>query len=446
MVSATAKCSLVALWLDDEQRLERTDEQALARAGLVLRYPQRGTLSDHSIPAEIDVLVLRLRSHEVPRQGLQRWGMSTLPSCPVIARVPDRDIRAAVNALQSGASYALSAEDFAVASWDEAAGPIARSRQEPAYVFVDPVSQRLLALAERVALTPVSVLLDGPTGAGKDVLARIIHEASARSGNSFVAFSCAALPEHLIEDALFGHDRGAFTGAVRDHPGLFEQAQSGTLFLDEIGDMPLHLQAKLLRVLQERQCVRLGSTRTIELDVRIVAATHRNLPEAIEEGAFREDLFFRLSTFRLTVPPLAERPGDILPLARCLLAEHAPADAPELSKQAAAALTTHPWPGNVRELQNVMQRALVMCDGRRIEVNDLVFDQFGQGSGFSEKHNDEAAGVFERSRDAWEVETLSTVLALSSSRNEAARRLGISPRTLRYRLARLRERGLQVTA
>ena len=319
----------------------------------------------------------------------------------------------------------------------------------PAYIFVDPASLRVLELAERVARTEVSVLLEGPTGAGKDVLARVIHEGSARSDKPFIAFNCAALPEHLIEDALFGHEKGAFTGAHKDHPGLFEQAQGGTLFLDEIGDMPLHLQAKLLRVLQERQCVRLGSTRAIDLDLRVIAATHRKLTQRIRSGEFREDLFFRLATFRLTVPALCERPEDILPLACAFLSRHAPAGtAPSFCPEAEAALRAHRWPRECsRKLQNVIQRALVLSGGEAVGPEHLMFD-YDDSDGHAGVSATTAlapmqtettttvplpdplarqAGCLLNARDAHERSAIEAALRASGSRAEAAERLASAP-------------------
>jgi two-component system response regulator FlrC len=234
----------------------------------------------------------------------------------------------------------------------------------------------LLALAQRVALANVTALIEGPTGAGKEVLARVLHESSARAKGPFVALNCAALPEHLIEDMLFGHEKGAFTGAVKEHHGMFEQAQGGTLFLDEVGEMPLNLQAKLLRILQERQIIRLGGDRTIDIDVRVVVATNKDLRAAIVTREFREDLYFRISTFKLRVPALRDRPGDILPLVARLLARHAPTDRVlSVNAQAQAALQAYSWPGNVRELENVVLRALVMCTDNTITLEHLMFDE-----------------------------------------------------------------------
>ena len=217
----------------------------------------------------------------------------------------------------------------------------------------------------------MTALLVGPTGSGKEVMARVLHEASARARGPFVALNCAAMPENLIEDMLFGHDKGAFTGAHRDQKGLFEQAQGGTLFLDEIGEMPMHLQSKLLRVLQERQLTRLGGQNTIQLNVRIVAATNKDLKQAIAEREFREDLYYRIATFRMRLLPLCERPGDIVPLAMQCLSQH-DHQAWRLHPQAQALLLQYPWPGNVRELEHVISRAAIKALSQGALRSDIV--------------------------------------------------------------------------
>jgi two-component system response regulator FlrC len=288
--------------------------------------------------------------------------------------------------MRQGALHVVPADDWTAEAWQtvltlrEAAQPTARpspktARAPRSVVYVDPVSQHLFALAQRVAMAHVTALIEGPTGAGKEVLARVLHESSARAAGPFVALNCAALPEHLIEDMLFGHEKGAFTGAQKEHHGMFEQAQGGTLFLDEIGEMPIHLQAKLLRILQERQVVRLGGERPIDLDVRLVVATNKDLRLAIAAREFREDLYFRISTFKLRVPPLRERPGDILPLVARLLARHVNSHRGlSINAQAQACLQAYAWPGNVRELENVVLRALVLCSDDVITPAHLMFD------------------------------------------------------------------------
>ncbi len=330
------------------------------------------------------------------------------------------------------------------------------------YVFVDPLSRNLLELARRVAQTQVTTLLTGPTGAGKEVLARILHECSTRSEGRFVALNCAAIPESMIEDMLFGHEKGAFTSAVRDHAGVFEQAHGGTLFLDEIAEMPVGLQARLLRVLQERQVTRLGAQHALAVDVRLVAATNRDLRRAMQRGEFREDLYYRISTFPLRVPALAERPGDILPLAIRLLQQHG-GDGRSISPGAQALLVRHRWPGNVRELSNVIQRALVLNPGPILGEADMLFEDVGASEVAIEATSppqarlpvDAVLSAFDNIADAAsaqcslgearqssEHQSIVSALGSCASRIEAARMLGISPRTLRHKIAQLRERGL----
>ncbi|MEN9720388.1 MAG: Nif-specific regulatory protein, partial [Pseudomonadota bacterium] len=286
-----------------------------------------------------------------------------------------------------------------------------------------------------------------------------------RARGPFVGLNCAALPEHLIDDMLFGHEKGAFTGAQKDFKGLFEQAQGGTLFLDEIGEMPLHLQSKLLRVLQERLLTRLGSERQVAIDVRIIAATNKDLRVAIAEREFREDLYFRISTFKLRVPPLRERKGDILPLVASLLLRHAPnAQEFTLSDEAQAQLLSYPWPGNVRELENVVQRAVVLCADQHIDTQHLMFDdtadiQMSMSSDLPEapvqafamptealrypdtSNAEDSAVIASNLQEAVKTSEHQMILAAiqtTESRMEAAAKLGISPRTLRYKLAKLK--------
>jgi two-component system response regulator FlrC len=307
-------------------------------------------------------------------------------------------------------------------------------------------------------------LVTGPTGAGKEVLARVLHDASPRRNGPFVALNCAALPENLIEDLLFGHEKGAFTGALKEHRGLFEQAHGGTIFLDEIAEMPYHLQTKLLRVLQERKITRLGGHSPIELDVRLVAATNKDLREAIAQREFREDLYFRISAFKLSVLPLRERPGDILPLVMQFLRTYGPVDRQiELSPRAIELLQHYRWPGNVRELQNVVQRALVLSNSDIITEAELMFDEtdenpiappvsqplpvathtqlmkYGQRE-VADAHKPEAVDLSTAVKSS-EYQAIMAAIQTTRNRNEAAKKLGISPRSLRYKMAQFRERG-----
>src|SRR6056300_1745278 len=240
----------------------------------------------------------------------------------------------------------------------------------------DPNSRQLMALANRVAVTDVTVFINGPTGTGKEVLAKFIHNQSSRKDKAFVAVNCAAIPENMLEAILFGHEKGSFTGASTANKGIFRAADGGTLLLDEISEMPLSLQAKLLRVLQERKVTPLGSQREIDVVVRVIATTNREMLQEIRDGKFREDLFYRLNVFPLSTPHLAQRPHDIVPISSILLALHSAAlgEVPVIDDEAKKLLLSYNWPGNVRELENVLQRALVLSSGGKIMAGDIMVD------------------------------------------------------------------------
>jgi two-component system response regulator FlrC len=304
------------------------------------------------------------------------------------------------------------------------------------------VSRRLADLARRVAASDCTVLIAGESGTGKEVLARFIHRNSPRADRAFVAVNCAAIPENMLEAILFGYEKGAFTGAHAAHPGKFEQAQGGTLLLDEVTEMPLGLQAKLLRVLQEREVERLGGRVPVSLDVRVLATTNRNLRGEVAAGRFREDLYYRLNVFPLTTSPLRERRDDVLPLAmhvlnaRCRPGERIPA----LSAEAAHILLTHSWPGNVRELDNVMQRAVILANGPVIQAENIHIE----ASAPSLAMVDQPAALSDSLSAAERDLILDALRSDNGNRQAMAKRLGISPRTLRYKLAKLREAGVEV--
>ncbi|HWK75277.1 MAG TPA: sigma-54 dependent transcriptional regulator [Povalibacter sp.] len=320
-------------------------------------------------------------------------------------------------------------------------------------------SRRLTALARRVAASDCTVLIAGESGTGKEVLARFIHRNSPRAGRPFIAVNCAAIPENMLEAMLFGHERGAFTGAHASHTGKFEQAQHGTLLLDEVTEMPLGLQAKLLRVLQEREVERLGGRVPVALDVRVLATTNRNLRAEVSAGRFREDLYYRLNVFPLSTTPLRERRDDVLPLAmrlltsRCRPGERIPA----ISADAAHLLLTYSWPGNVRELDNVMQRALILCNGAVVEREHIHLEPMldsspapAPGEGRGEGGRGDGVSSIERSALSDSLSNAERELILDAlridngNRQAVAKRLGISARTLRYKLAKLRDAGVEV--
>nr|WP_294864547.1 sigma-54 dependent transcriptional regulator [uncultured Pseudogulbenkiania sp.] len=303
--------------------------------------------------------------------------------------------------------------------------------------------RQLFSLAGRVAQSDATVLISGPSGAGKEVLARYIHRHSRRAAGPFVAVNCAAIPENLLESTLFGHEKGAFTGAAQALPGKFEQAQGGTLLLDEITEMPLALQAKLLRVLQEREVERVGSTRTIRLDVRVLATTNRDIQREVEAGRFREDLYFRLNVFPLAIPSLAARRDDILPLARLVLKRYAEAAGRgplRLSPEAERQLTAYSWEGNIRELENVMQRAVILAAGAEILAADLMLSDHSclvEPVAFSPVAVAPSAESDMKTLERRHI--LETLAAVGGVKKLAAEKLGISERTLRYKLQRYRE-------
>jgi two-component system response regulator FlrC len=491
-VKPTTVNALQAVWLDPFSPLGESERTQLSAYGIELNAIN--TLGDLTLALRrAHVLVIRLGdSAELLREVQTLIGQLGF-NVPVVCRVERRRMEVAVDAMRYGALHVLPTDEWSEDAWHLATESLNTDKNKPrSYVFVDPISQHLLALAQRVAQTEVTALLVGPTGAGKEVLARVLHESSNRAKGPFVALNCAALPEHLIEDMLFGHEKGAFTGAHKDHKGLFEQAHGGTVFLDEIGEMPIHLQAKLLRVLQEKKLNRLGGETSIDLDVRVIAATNKDLRQAIEAREFREDLYFRISTFRLRIQPLRERPGDVIPLVLQSLSRHAKGNVPlSLSADAQVLLQQYPWPGNVRELENVVQRAVVLCNGRVVTPAHLMFDETQGDADFeyaasaalpasmsspsspvadslavpveptalcefatpsadsftvpmhSEVHLNPPADLFSAVK-ASEHQVILAAIQASDSRVEAAKKLGISPRTLRYKLAQLRERGMDM--
>ena len=383
---------------------------------------------------------------------------------PVLLMTAYGTIPHAVEAIQNGASDYLIKPFEAKALVAKVANLIISQPQpEQERVVADEHMKKLYGLVNKVAKTNVTMLLEGESGTGKEVLARYIHRNSHYHAGPFEAINCAAIPENMLEAMLFGYEKGAFTGATQSMPGKFEQAQGGTLLLDEISEMDLGLQAKLLRVLQEKEVERIGSQRKIQLNVRILATTNRKLKDYVQQGRFREDLYFRLSVFPIRIPALRERIGDILPLAQELLSKHSPHGKANYRFDAAAVQKLHAyhWPGNVRELENVMQRALIMQSGTSIMADDLLFEDdeisvmdclpaaiqpiVVKEESFDFNDDDaqlELHSLGDGVRSAEEKIILQILNEARGNRKATAEKLGISPRTLRYKIARMKESGV----
>lgn len=406
-------------------------------------------LATHSI----DLVVSDIQMGEMNGLALLRSVKNKYPNMPMLLMTAYATIDDAVNAMRDGATDYLSkpfspevllnlVERYAPAKKVESRTPIAS----------DPVSVQLLQLSKRVASSEATVMILGPSGSGKEVLAKYIHDQSSRKEENFVAINCAAIPENMLEATLFGYDKGAFTGALQACPGKFEQAQGGSILLDEITEMDLALQAKLLRVLQEKEVERLGSRKTISLDVRVIATSNRDLRQAVENGDFREDLYYRLNVFPLMWQPLDKRAGDIVPLAEHLIERHSQVIDKDrqikLTASARSKLMQHSWPGNVRELENVIQRALILCNSEQIDADDLMIEVSipTSTSAASEIMEEDESKLGSELRQQEHQIILDTLQSCNGKRKDVAERLGISPRTLRYKLAKMREVGIEVPA
>jgi two-component system, response regulator FlrC len=382
------------------------------------------------------------------------------PGLPVLLMTAFGDVDKAVAAMRGGAC------DFMLKPFEpkDLLAQIERYAMAPASASVvaeDSRTKEALLLAARVAKTDATVLLTGESGTGKEVFARYIHEHSQRAHGPFVAINCAAIPENLLEATLFGYEKGAFTGAQSAQAGKFEQADRGTLLLDEISEMPLSLQAKLLRVLQEREVERVGGKKPIPLDIRVLATSNRDMAEEVRQGRFREDLFYRLNVFPLRIPALRERPGDLVPLARHFLAMHSARSGrrANLSADAAAKIAAYAWPGNVRELENTMQRALILAPDDLVEAAHLLLAEGNLHS--SQPMTASVSAVtaaipapitatgggasngasLSNMKDLERQHILETLAKVGGSRKRAVEMLGISERTLRYKLKQYRDEG-----
>jgi two-component system response regulator FlrC len=451
--------------------------------------------------AEDALVKLKNNSVDIVVSDVQMAGMGGLallrnikqhwPNMPVLLMTAYANIEDAVSAMKEGAIDYM-AKPFApevLLNMVSRYAPV-NSDDNGDAVVADAKSLQLLKLADKVAKTDANVMVLGPSGSGKEVMSRYIHNGSLRKDGPFVAINCAAIPDNMLEATLFGYEKGAFTGAIQACPGKFEQAQGGTILLDEISEMDLSLQAKLLRVLQEREVERLGSRKSIKLDVRVLATSNRDLKQYVSEGNFREDLYYRLNVFPIVWPALKDRIGDIQPLALHLTERHCKKlgmPVPELTPQALHKLIQYPWPGNVRELDNVVQRALILCENNQVGVDHILLEGVDWQDASSLQNaveqgvvpsvqpiasNDSNVPVTEETDDTFQENTveqasrsastteslggelrdqeyaiiLETLIQCQGRRKEIAERLGISPRTLRYKLAKMRDAGIEIPA
>lgn len=450
------------LLVEDDPALREALADTLELGGY--RYRSVGSAESALLALENDSFAMIISDVNMP--GMDGHALLSLvrqryPHIPVLLMTAYAAVERAVDAMRQGAV------DYLVKPFEpgvllervarHACGQISETEGKGP-VAVEPSSQQLLALAARVARSDSTVLISGESGTGKEVLARYIHQHSPRANKPFIAINCAAIPDNMLEATLFGHEKGAFTGAIASQPGKFELAEGGTLLLDEISEMPLALQAKLLRVLQEREVERVGGRKPVALDIRVIATTNRDLESEVRSGRFREDLFYRLSVFPLAWAALRDRPLDIVPMAERLLVSHAikmrqtPA---RLSREAQHCLMAHSWPGNVRELDNAIQRAMILQQGGVIRPEDLCLTTVAGSSLLttsearavlgSTPETQEAAGALGDDLRRREFELiLQTLHAERGRRKETADRLGISARTLRYKLAQMRDAGINL--
>ena len=397
---------------------------------------------------DIDLVISDIQMQPLDGNALLREIRRRDRGLPVVLMTAYGSIQAAVDAMREGATDYLVKPFEAEVLLGHIDRWVATDSVAPVEGMIaeDAKTRGVVDLALKVAATDAAVMITGESGVGKEKFFELIHAHSPRAEHRAVAINCAAIPDNMLEAMLFGHEKGAFTGAYKSCAGKFEQAQGSTLLLDEISEMSLGLQAKLLRVLQERQVERLGSSDIIDLDVRVIATSNRDLKHEVSAGNFREDLYYRLNVFPLHVPPLRERRGDILPLAEAMLARNAvngPQSACRISAAAGERLLRYDWPGNVRELDNVMQRAAIIHHGDTIDVDDLVFETITAPAPPQHEH-EESESLGDDLKDHERRLILDALEEGRGSRKFAAEKLGISPRTLRYKIARMRDAGVAV--
>jgi two-component system response regulator FlrC len=437
---------------DDTLRDALADTVELANY-IVVKAANGQQALDELAKQQLDIVVTDVRMDGMDGHQLLKEIHRFSPGLPVILMTAHGTINNAVDAMRHGASdYILKPFEGEILLENIAHHAVNDEFQDDSNPVVkDPKSLALISLANKVSVTDATVLISGESGTGKEVMARFIHDHSPRKDKPFIAINCAAIPEQMLEATLFGYEKGAFTGAYKATPGKFEQANEGTLLLDEISEMDLALQAKLLRVLQEREVERIGGSKLIPLNVRVLATNNRNMKEEVANNRFREDLYYRLNVFPLHWLPLRERSQDIIPLAEYLIQRHWSVEKglqPSLSDEAKQALEHYTWPGNAREMDNVIQRALILHTGNIIQLADLQLLTEDQTSvthidvmTVKKKNNNDLAD----SKKQHEFDLIVSALEdHQGNRKEVAEKLGVSERTLRYKLAEMRKQGYEV--
>ena len=445
------------LVVEDDQALAEALKDTLLLAGYSVIMAENGRQALIELESNnINLIVSDINMPQMSGDVLLKRVKTLYPDVPIMLMTAYGTIEQAVDAMRDGAVDYMVKPFEAEVLINMVSRYVGVSSESTDMIAVDQASCELAAIAKRVAASDATIMITGQSGTGKEVLARYIHNNSLREDAPFVAINCAAIPENMLEATLFGYEKGAYTGAYKASPGKFELAQGGTILLDEISEMDIGLQAKLLRVLQEKEVERLGGNKVIELNVRVLATSNRDMLEVVADGKFREDLYYRLNVFPLHLLSLSERPDDIIPLTTKLLEKHALSAhraIPELQTETIQKLESYLWPGNVRELDNVVQRALILQSGDVISENDIHFEAARRAT--SKPHivtkNIEVESVDENSESLtgdlkqreWNL-ILGAIKSAKGSRKMTAEKLGISERTLRYKLARMRDAGITV--